>query len=165
MMKKWIVAFALLLPALAVAEGRVGVIDPIGALQAADNVKSRMSELEKELSGDEQRLNNLRQEVGKLQEKMQKEGMTMSAEQQQNMQTEGRKKMIEIQSLQRKLQKRANAAQRELLQEMEPKLQKAVAEVAKQENLDLVVSAQAVIYTKPDLDITDAVTKQLNKMK
>ena len=96
---------------------------------------------------------------------MQKEGMTMSSDQQEQMQTEGQQKMIEIQSLQRKLQKRANDAQRELLQEMEPKLQSAVAEVAKKENLDLVVSAQAVIYTKPDLDITEAVTKQLNKMK
>ena len=87
MMKKWIVAFTVLLPALAVAEGRVGVIDPIGALQAADNVKSRMTALEKELGADEQRLNSLRQEVGKMQEKMQKEGMTMSAEQQEQMQT------------------------------------------------------------------------------
>ncbi|KZX62401.1 MULTISPECIES: OmpH family outer membrane protein [unclassified Alcanivorax] len=165
MMKKWIVAFVVMLPALAMAESRVGVIDPIGALQAADNVKARMSALEKELGADEQRLNSLRQEVGKMQEKIQKEGMTMSSEQQEQMQTEGQQKMIEIQSLQRKLQKRANDAQRELLQEMEPKLQSAVAEVAKKENLDLVVSAQAVIYTKPDLDITEAVTKQLNKMK
>ncbi len=146
MMKKWIVAFVVMLPALAMAESRVGVIDPIGALQAADNVKARMSALEKELGADEQRLNSLRQEVGKMQEKIQKEGMTMSSEQQEQMQTEGQQKMIEIQSLQRKLQS-------------------AVAEVAKKENLDLVVSAQAVIYTKPDLDITEAVTKQLNKMK
>ena len=162
MMKKWIVAFVVMLPALAMAESRVGVIDPIGALQAADNVKARMSALEKELGADEQRLNSLRQEVGKMQENQK---ASHSSEQQEQMQTEGQQKMIEIQSLQRKLQKRANDAQRELLQEMEPKLQSAVAEVAKKENLDLVVSAQAVIYTKPDLDITEAVTKQLNKMK
>ena len=86
MMKKWIVAFVVMLPALAMAESRVGVIDPIGALQAADNVKARMSALEKELGADEQRLNSLRQEVGKMQEKMQKEGMTMSSEQQEQMQ-------------------------------------------------------------------------------
>ena len=87
----------------------------------------------------------------------------MSSEQQEQMQTEGQQKMIEIQSLQRKL-----ACQRcpaRTAAGNGTQTASAVAEVAKKENLDLVVSAQAVIYTKPDLDITEAVTGQPNKMK
>lgn len=165
MMKKWLIAAAVLVPALAMAEGRVGVVDPLGALQAADNVKAKMAALEKELAGDEMKLNELNNQVGQLQQKLQKDGMTMSADEQEKLRTEGQQKVIEIQSLQRKLQKRAGDAQRELLEEMQPKLQQAVSAVAKKENLDMVVNAQAVIFVKPDLDITEAVTQQLNKSK
>ncbi|MFT6637168.1 MAG: outer membrane protein [Alcanivorax sp.] len=101
----------------------------------------------------------------KLQQKLQKEAMTMSADQQDTLKTQGQQKMIEIQSLQRKLQKRANEAQREILEEMQPKLKTAMEAVAKREKLDVVLNAQAVMYTKPDLDITEAVGKQLNSMK
>jgi outer membrane protein len=48
---------------------------------------------------------------------------------------------------------------------MQPKLKTAMEAVAKREKLDVVLNAQAVMYTKPDLDITEAVGKQLNSMK
>ncbi len=165
MMKKTLVALTLLLPALAMADGTIGVLDPIAALQSSDNVKAKMSSLENELSADEQKLNSLQSDVQKLQQKLQKEAMTMSADQQETLKTQGQQKMIEIQSLQRKLQKRANEAQREILEEMQPKLKTAMEAVAKREKLDVVLNAQAVMYTKPDLDITEAVGKQLNSMK
>lgn len=165
MVKKTLVVLALFLPSLAMAEASVGVLDPIAALQSSNNVKTRMSSLENELSGDEQKLNRLQNDVGKLQQKLQKEAMTMSADEQDTLKTQGQQKMLEIQSLQRKLQKRASEAQREILSEMQPKLKKAIESVAKREKLDVVLNAQAVMYTKPDLDITEAVGKQLNSMK
>ena len=165
MMKKTLVALTLILPSLAMADASVGVLDPIAALQSSDNVKAKMSSLENELSADEQKLNSLQNDVQKLQQKLQKEAMTMSADQQDTLKTQGQQKMIEIQSLQRKLQKRANEAQREILEEMQPKLKTAMEAVAKREKLEVVLNAQAVMYTKPDLDITEAVGKQLNSMK
>lgn len=165
MMKKTLVALTLILPSLAMADAAVGVLDPIAALQSSDNVKAKMSSLENELSADEQKLNSLQNDVQKLQQKLQKEAMTMSADQQDTLKTQGQQKMIEIQSLQRKLQKRANEAQRDILEEMQPKLKTAMEAVAKREKLDVVLNAQAVMYTKPDLDITEAVGKQLNSMK
>ena len=124
MMKKTLVALTLLLPALAMGRWHpFGVLDPIAALQSSDNVKAKMSSLGKmSLSADEQKLNSLQNDVQKLQQKLQKEAMTMSADQQDTLKTQGQQKMIEIQSLQRKLQKRANEAQREILEEMQPKL-------------------------------------------
>ncbi|HAD63825.1 MAG TPA: hypothetical protein DD399_09385, partial [Alcanivorax sp.] len=58
-----------------------------------------------------------------------------------------------------------NKGQQEILQVMEPKLKQAVETVAERENLDMVLNAQAVVYVKSDMDITEAVTKQLNSMK
>ncbi len=164
-MKKTLLTLTLLLPSLVMGDASIGVLDPIAALQLSNNVKAKMSSLESELSADEQKLKSLQKDVQKLQQKLQKEAMTMSADQQDTLQTQGQQKMIEIQSLQRKLQKRANEAQRDILEEMQPKLKTALAAVAKREKLDVVLNAQAVMYTKPDLDITEAVGKQLNSMK
>ena len=81
------------------------------------------------------------------------------------LQTQGQQKMIELQNLRQSAQRKLNKGQQEILQVMEPKLKQAVETVAERENLDMVLNAQAVVYVKSDMDITEAVTKQLNSMK
>ena len=73
--------------------------------------------------------------------------------------------MIELQNLRQSAQRKLNKGQQEILQVMEPKLKQAVETVAERKNLDMVLNAQAVVYVKSDMDITEAVTKQLNSMK
>ena len=73
--------------------------------------------------------------------------------------------MIELQNLRQSAQRKLNKGQQEIFQVMEPKLKQAVETVAERENLDMVLNAQAVVYVKSDMDITEAVTKQLNSMK
>ncbi|HAV67435.1 MAG TPA: hypothetical protein DHV78_06020, partial [Alcanivorax sp.] len=92
-------------------------------------------------------------------------GMTMSEDEREQLQTQGQQKMIELQNLRQSAQRKLNKGQQEILQVMEPKLKQAVETVAERENLDMVLNAQAVVYVKSDMDITEAVTKQLNSMK
>ncbi|MGB2246925.1 MAG: OmpH family outer membrane protein [Alcanivorax sediminis] len=166
MMKKCLLAAALLFPALALAESNIGIVYPLKALQETTAVKGKMSALEKELAPDEEKLNKLGMEVQELQAKMQKEAMTLSPDQQEEMSTRGKQKMLEIQSLQRKLQGRAEAAQREVMEDMGPKFQQAIEQVAKDKKLDLVINAQAAVYVGENaVDVTEAVSQQLNKMK
>ncbi|MCK0152666.1 OmpH family outer membrane protein [Alcanivorax sp. S6407] len=166
MMKKCLLAVALLFPALALAETSIGIVYPLKALQATSAVQTKMSALEKELAPDEEKLNKLGMEVQELQTKLQKEAMTLSADQQEEMKTRGQQKMIEIQSLQRKLQGRAEATQREVMEDMGPKFQQAIEAVAKDKKLDLVINAQAAVYVGENaMDVTEAVSQQLNKMK
>lgn len=166
MMKKCLLAAVLFFPALAIAETSIGIVYPLKALQETTAVKSKMSALEKELGPDEEKLNKLGMEVQELQAKIQKEAMTMSPDQQEEMKTRGQQKMLEIQSLQRKLQGRAQATEREVMEEMGPKFQQAIEVVAKEKKLDLVINAQAAVYVGDSaVDVTEAVSQQLNKMK
>ncbi len=89
----------------------------------------------------------------------------MSEDEREQLQTQGQQKMIELQNLRQSAQRKLNKGQQEILQVMEPKLKQAVETVAERENLDMVLNAQAVVYVKSDMDITEAVTKQLNSMK
>ena len=164
-MKKILLAVFLILPALAAAEQRVGVVDPIGALQQAEEFQDRFEKLESSLKDEQSRLDRLGGEVEKLRGRLEKEGMTMSEDQRQDLQTQGQQKMIALQNLRKSAQRKMGKGQQEILDVMEPKLKQAVETVAERENLDLVVNAQAVVYVQSDMDITEAVTKQLNAMK
>ncbi len=164
-MKKYLLAVVLMLPLFAQAEGRTGVVDPIGALQQAEEFQDRFGKLEASLEDEQSRLDRLGSEVEKLRGRLEKEGMTMSEAERSQLQTQGQQKMIELQNLRQSAQRKLNKGQQEILQVMEPKLKQAVETVAERENLDMVLNAQAVVYVKSDMDITEAVTKQLNAMK
>ncbi len=164
-MKKYLLAVALMLPLFAQAEGRTGVVDPIGALQEAKEFQHRFGKLESSLKDEQNRLDRLGGEVENLRGRLEKEGMTMSEDEREQLQTQGQQKMIELQNLRQSAQRKLNKGQQEILQVMEPKLKQAVETVAERENLDMVLNAQAVVYVKSDMDITEAVTKQLNSMK
>lgn len=164
-MKKYLLAVVLMLPLFAQAEGRTGVVDPIGALQEAKEFQDRFGQLEASLKDEQNRLDRLGGEVEDLRGRLEKEGMTMSEDEREQLQTQGQQKMIELQNLRQSAQRKLNKGQQEILQVMEPKLKQAVETVAERENLDMVLNAQAVVYVKSDMDITEAVTKQLNSMK
>ncbi|HAB09856.1 MAG: OmpH family outer membrane protein [Alloalcanivorax venustensis] len=164
-MKKYLLAVVLMLPLFAQAEGRTGVVDPIGALQEAKEFQDRFGKLESSLKDEQNRLDRLGGEVENLRGRLEKEGMTMSEDEREQLQTQGQQKMIELQNLRQSAQRKLNKGQQEILQVMEPKLKQAVETVAERENLDMVLNAQAVVYVKSDMDITEAVTKQLNSMK
>jgi len=164
-MKKYLLAVVLMMPLFAQAEGRTGVVDPIGALQEAKEFQDRFGKLESSLQDEQNRLDRLGGEVENLRGRLEKEGMTMSEDEREQLQTQGQQKMIELQNLRQSAQRKLNKGQQEILQVMEPKLKQAVETVAERENLDMVLNAQAVVYVKSDMDITEAVTKQLNSMK
>ena len=139
-MKKYLLAVALMLPLFAQAEGRTGVVDPIGALQEAKEFQDRFGKLESSLKDEQNRLDRLGGEVENLRGRLEKEGMTMSEDEREQLQTQGQQKMIELQNLRQSAQRKLNKGQQEILQVMEPKLKQAVETVAERENLDMVLS-------------------------
>lgn len=164
-MKKVLIAVLMMLPLAAMAEQSIGVVDPIAALQGADEFQSRYDKLQSSLKDEKGRLDQLNSEVKQIRERLDKNGVTMSDDDRQNLQTKGQQKMIELRNLQQSAQRKMSKGQQAILKVMEPKLKKAVDAVADEHHLDLVVNAQAVIFAKDGMDITDEVSKKLNKMK
>lgn len=154
----------LMLPLLAVAEQKIAVIDPMQALVDTEEVKSRNARLEASLETESRRLRTLRDEITKIEEKMQRDGMTMSRQEREKLTDDREAKGLEFQTLQQSLQRRVNNDRQELLESMEPKLLQAIEAVAQARGLDMVVSAQAMVYVKPELDITSDVTQRLNQL-
>ncbi|MDF1630126.1 MAG: OmpH family outer membrane protein [Alcanivoracaceae bacterium] len=162
---KTIFAALLLLPALALAEPKIVVVDPERALGDTSEVKARVEKFQSDMQGQENKLRKLRDDIMKIEERLQKEGVAMSRDQSQSLTDDRDAKMIEFRSLQQVLQQRLQQSQEELQAAMSPKLEKAVTDLAKEKGYDLVLVKQAVLFSSATVDITADVTKQINLMK
>jgi outer membrane protein len=162
---KMLFAALLVLPMLAFAEPKIVVVDPERALGETEEVKARIGKFQSDMQGQENKLRKLRDDIMKIEERLQKEGVTMSRDQGQALTDERDAKMIEFRSLQQLVQQRLQQSQEELQAVMSPKLEKAVADLSKEKGYDLVLVKQAVLFSSQSVDITADVTKQINKMK
>jgi outer membrane protein len=162
---KIFLATLLLLPMLAFAEPKIVVVDPERALGETEEVKKRIAKFQSDMQGQENKLRKLRDDIMKIEERLQKEGVAMSRDQGQALTDERDAKMIEFRSLQQILQQRLQQSQEELQAVMSPKLEKAVTDLSKQKGYDLVLVKQAVLFSSQSVDITADVTKQINMMK
>lgn len=151
------------LPLLAQAETVIAVVDPMQALMEADEVKQRNAELEEAIERDGMRLRELRNQIGQIEGRLQREGMTMSTEERNRLADERDSKGLEFQSLQQRVKRRVDSDRQALLEDMEPKLLRAVEAVVEEKDIDVVLNAQAVVFAKPDMDITEEITKRLNE--
>lgn len=155
----------LMLPLVALADLKVAVVDPMQAIVESEEVKSRNARLESSLEGESQRLRRLRDDIAKIEERLQRDGMTMSRDERNRLTEEGEAKSVEFQALQQTLQRRVNTDRQDLMESMEPKVVRAIEDIAGEMGLDMVISAQAAIYIKPELDITKQVIQRLNRNK
>lgn len=162
---KMLFAALLVLPMLAFAEPKIVVVDPERALGETEEVKARIGKFQSDMQGQENKLRKLRDDIMKIEERLQKEGVAMSRDQGQALTDERDAKMIEFRSLQQLVQQRLQQSQEELQAVMSPKLEKAVADLSKEKGYDLVLVKQAVLFSSQSVDITADVTKQINKMK
>lgn len=161
---KLIALLLMLVPVLAFADSRMAVLDPMSAVVNSDFVKSRQAKLQDELKDKEARAKQLAGELQGLQQNLQKDGMTMSKDEKSKMQDSFTTKNMEFQSLKQLIQKRVQDDQQDVLETIQPKLEQAVNQFAKDHKIDMVVNSQAVLFVKPDMDITKAITESLNKM-
>lgn len=161
---KFLIAAACLLPALAFAELTIAVVDPIAAIGEANEVKQRTAAMEVEVREQEGRLRELRDAIVEIEERLQREEMTLSRDQKRDLESQRDGKMFEFRSLQQSVQQSVTEDQQELLELMRPKFELAVSTVASEKGIDLVLNNQAAIFANSDLDITREVTQKINAM-
>lgn len=160
-----ILATLLLAPAMALAEMRIAVIDPIRAISETSEVKERTSALELDMKKKEAEMVKLRDEIMALEEKLKRDGMTMSSEQQKSMSDQRDAKMLDFRSRQQLAQKRLEQDRDEMLSVMEPRLKQAIDKIAAEGKYDLIITRQAVLYAAEQTDVTRQVTQIMNQMK
>ncbi|MFV0575532.1 MAG: OmpH family outer membrane protein [Vibrio sp.] len=168
-MKKFIkvagISLAILTSSLAAtaaqAAGKIGYVDSQAVMHALPLYKSSVQKWEKEGKSKKAQLDRLESQFKAKADKLNRDAKVMSATDVQNAR-------IDLQSMQQKLEVQARTAQADLAKTRRADMQKigqsvetAINKVSKAQGYDMVVEKGALLYAKPEGDLTNAVIKAL----
>jgi outer membrane protein len=157
----WSVAAAAALAALpAWAEPKIGVVDPQRLLLESPQGKAMADAMQTEFAPRQRTLQAQGQALKAKEEKLQKDGATMTEDQRQRTEKELRDSYRDLSRKQQEVQDDFNARRNEEMSRLQKILIEEVRVYAKAQNFDLVI-ADGVIYSTPTLDITPAILTAL----
>ncbi|AQU83563.1 MAG: OmpH family outer membrane protein [Halomonas sp.] len=148
---------AIVLPAHA---AEVAVLDWRAALMNTQSAQSSLSQLESQIGGQQREAQSLGSELQQLQERLQREGETMSQSQRDSLIAELQEKGGRFEQLRREVMQAQQRSEQQFLDGAESKLERAVEQVLQRHNIDVLVEPQGVLHSSTDLpNVTDEVTQ------
>jgi outer membrane protein len=161
-MAVWIVAALGAVATLpAWAEGKIAVVDFQRLGQESPQGKEVFDALRAEFAPRERTLQATGQALKAKQDKLQKDAATMTEEQRSRAEKDLRDGARDFERARGELQDDETARRNEQLSRLQRTLVEEVRAYAKTQNLDMVVSGDAVLYAAPSYDITPAVLTAL----
>ena len=158
----WIVAITgtfAVLPAWA-ADLKIGVVDYGKLMEASPQAKTVVDAIRTEFTPRQRDLQNEQQSLKTKEDRLQKDGATMTEDQRQRTEKELRDSYRDLSRKQQEVQDDFNARRNEEMSRLQKTLIEEVRVYAKAQNFDLVI-ADGVIYSTPTLDITPAILTAL----
>lgn len=147
------------------AEMKIAVLNYQMALLESDAAKKYAVDAEKKFGPQLTKLKNLESDAKRIQDRLMKDGERMQQAELERLELEFKQKARDFQSQSKDLNEAKAVADREMLQQLKPKLDKAVEDVLKTGNYDLVLERGAVVDVKPQFDITLRVIERMNQLR
>jgi len=145
------------------AELRIGVVDLRKALFMSEQAQSFGQKLQNEFADDEKKAREAEEAARKLQERLQSDGSMMNESERKELTANFQEKVREFNFLKQKLDSQVNARKQKFLEDARPQVDEALRQLQNENNLDLIVPSEAVVYADPDMDLTEGLLKKLNK--
>jgi outer membrane protein len=142
------------------AELKIGVVDYGKLVEESPQAKVALEAIRTEFTPRQRDLQNQQATLKSKEDRLQKDGATMSPDQRANSEKDLRDSYRELQRKQQEVQDDFNARRNEEMSRLQKTLIEQVRTYAKAQNFDLVI-ADGVIYTTPTIDITPAILTQL----
>jgi outer membrane protein len=142
------------------AELKIGVVDYGKLMEESPQAKSVVDAIRTEFAPRQRDLQTQQQALKVKEDKLQKDGATMTEDQRQRSEKEFRDGARDFARKQQEVQDDFNARRNEEMSRLQRTLIEEVRVYAKAQNFDLVI-ADGVIYSTPTLDITPAILTAL----
>ena len=142
------------------AELKIGVVDYGRLVEESPQAKVALEAIRTEFTPRQRDLQNQQATLKSKEDRLQKDGATMSPDQRTNSEKDLRDSYRELQRKQQEVQDDFNARRNEEMSRLQKTLIEQVRTYAKAQSFDLVI-ADGVIYTTPTIDITPAILAQL----
>jgi outer membrane protein len=124
-----------------------------------------MQSLEAEFKDEKIIITQLEKDIKYNQEKLKRDGALMSKKEKDDLNVKIQALFTEYQTKGKALQDKASQRQNQETNKIIALVRQAVDSIAVKEKYDLVLSQQAVIYSKPGNSLTDAVVERVSKLK
>ena len=160
-----VAVFALALPVVAAAQGKIAVVNLQEAILQSDRAQKELEEVrnQEDYRSDKEEFDRLQDELENLVQDFQKDAAVMSQEQQLAARKKLPSKQSDLEHVAGKLQSAEQQAGQALLQEMSPMVQEVLRELIQTEGIGLLLQRNAVIHADPGYSITAKVTDKLNQ--
>ena len=158
----WLIAAGGALAALpAWADPKIGVVDPQRLLEESPQGKAMLDAMRTEFAPRERTLQAQQQALKAKQDKLQKDGATMTDEQRTRAEKELRDGARDFERARSEFQDDISARRNEEMSRLQKTLGEEVRTYAKAQSFDVVLSAEGVVYAAPTYDVTPAILTAL----
>jgi outer membrane protein len=157
----WVAAAGVLVTLPAWAEGKIAIVDFNRLAQESPQGKAVQEAMRAEFAPRQRTLQAQAQSVKAKQERLEKDGATMSEDQRVRAEKELRDAERDFQRNQGEFQDDVSARRNEELSKLQRTLFEEVQSYAKSQNFDLVLAKDAVLYSSSNYDVTAQVLSAL----
>ncbi|MDQ2075333.1 OmpH family outer membrane protein [Marinimicrobium sp. ABcell2] len=164
--KKLIVGMALMMASsLALAEGKIVILDLQAAVLSTNVAQARLGQLEQnpEYAALMARYESLTEDLQRLQRDAEQNAMTWSEEDRKKKEEEARKLRQEYETAVQTLQNGRQQVMQNVMQQMGASTRDVLESLIEADKIGLILSSQAVYHATEHYDITDRVTQLLNQ--
>jgi len=145
-------------------ELKVGFVNSALLLDKAPQAEVARVQLEKEFSSRERDLVGNQKEAQSIEQKLSKDGATMSDAERSRQERDLNRRMRELQRQQVEFRDDLNLRKNEELAKLQRTVYQVISEMAKSEEFDLILS-DGVVFASPSVDITNKILERLQTAK
>ena len=147
------------------ADQKIGIVNFQEVMGKIPQTAALMQSLEAEFKDEKAIVTQLEKDIKYYQEKLKRDGSLMSAKEKEELDVNVKSLFQEYQVKGKALQEKASQRQNQETNKIIALVRQAVDNIALKQDYDLVLSQQAVVYSKPDASITDIVVEHVSKLK
>ncbi|KGJ97079.1 OmpH family outer membrane protein [Colwellia psychrerythraea] len=155
----------LLASSVMAADQKIALVNFQEVMGKIPQTAALMQSLELEFKDEKAVLTQLEKDIKYYQEKLKRDGSLMSAKEKEELDVKVKTLFQEYQVKGKALQQKASQRQNQETNKIIALVRQAVDNIAAKQDYDLVLNQQAVVYSKPDADITNIVVEHVSKLK
>lgn len=150
---------------LAQSQGsKMGVFDPNRLLQETEEGKRVSAQITQYRDTKQAELDQKRKEILELQNQLQTQGLSLSAEKRAELEKQAQKKSLELNSAVEAAQREDQLETTEALSKFQNQIMAVLEQVARDEGFDVVLEKSLVAYSSPAVDVTSMLVERFNAM-
>ena len=158
----WLAPLALASTGAVAAELKIGYVNAVKVIEEAPQGVAALKKLEAEFSPRDKKIIEMQNRIKQIEQELEKNVLVLKESERRSKEHEAVALKRDVRRLGQEFREDYNLRRNEELAALQKVVYKAIVEIAKQENFDLILH-EGVIHAGTKVDITDKVLKKLGK--